>query len=558
MVPTLIVFAYLAAVLYIGIFAFRHRTGREDTEQFFLAGRGIGPYVFLTSLFGTHMTAFAVLGSAGHAFGNGIVTFGLMATAAGLVTPVCLLLAGTRIWALGRRHGFITPVQMFRDRWECSHIGTVIFVVQAALLVPYIVIGVMGGGTALRAISSGAIPYWIGCAVVAVVVMGYVFFGGMKGTALVNAVQTTMFLLVGTTAFLVIGYGMGGFSDVIGGMLETPSQAPLLTRERVSPLYYFSYMFIPLSAIAFPHIGIFCLTAKRMTHFRHTAIAYPLCLMVIWLPSTILGVVANRAMDVPAIEQKLEARAALAAPAPERAAAERQALRRQADGEDVVIQLLHHYAPIWLAGLLGAGIMAAVMSSDSQILALSTMFTEDVFAHYDGRTRYGEEAQVRMGRAFVVLVTLVAYAIALRAPTDIFSLATQYGFSGYAALSPLVFAALFWRRSTKWGALAVTLWSAGAVAAIAWFQATVPAPPAGSSTVVWSAGGLDLLARTPGGTAVLGFAPVMPMVLVSVALMAAVSLATAPPSAATIARYHASSRASSGPGPAPADAAAGV
>ncbi len=39
---------------------------------------------------------------------------------------------------------------MFRDRWECGHIGTVIFVVQAALLVPYIIIGVMGGGTALR------------------------------------------------------------------------------------------------------------------------------------------------------------------------------------------------------------------------------------------------------------------------------------------------------------------------------------------------------------------------------------------------------------------------
>jgi hypothetical protein len=45
---------------------------------------------------------------------------------------------------------------------------------------------------------------------------------------------------------------------------------------------------------------------------------------------------------------------------------------------------------------------------------------------------------------------------------------------------------------------------------------------------------------------VLGFAPVMPMVLVSIVLMAAVSLATAPSSAATIARYHAPSRAAAG------------
>jgi SSS family solute:Na+ symporter len=535
--PIVIVFAYLALVLYIGIFAFRRRGTEEGAEQFFLAGRAVGPYVFLTSLFGTHMTAFAVLGSSGHAFANGIVTFALMATAAGLITPLFLLVAGTRIWALGRRHGFITPVQMFRDRWECSHIGTVIFVVQAALLVPYIVIGVMGGGTALDAISRGAVPYWIGCAVVAMVVMGYVVFGGMRGTALVNAVQTTMFLLVGTTAFLAIGYGMGGFSKTIGDILATPSQAALLTRERVPPLYYFSYMFIPFSAIAFPHIGIFCLTAKRLSHFKHTAIAYPLCLMAIWLPSTVLGVVANRATEVPAIERKLEARRLLASPTASLTPDDRQALRRQADGEDVVIQLLHYYAPVWLAGLLGAGIMAAVMSSDSQILALSTMFTEDVFAHYGGKRRYGEMAQVKLGRAFVVLVTLVAYVVALRAPANIFSLATQYGFSGYAALSPMVFAALFWKRSTKWGALAVTLWSAGAVIATAIFQATVAPPPPGQSLSVLAFGGWDLISRTGTGTAVLGFAPVMPMVFVSVALMWLVSIVTRPPSAATIARY---------------------
>ena len=50
----------------------------------------------------------------------------------------------------------------------------------------------------------------------------------------------------------------------------------------------------------------------------------------------------------------------------------------------MLVLLLNRYAPAWLAGLLGAGIMAAVMATDSQILALSTMFTEDVFAHYGG------------------------------------------------------------------------------------------------------------------------------------------------------------------------------
>ena len=47
-------------------------------------------------------------------------------------------------------------------------------------------------------------------------------------------------------------------------LLASPATAPLLTRERVSPLYFFSYTFIPLSSIAFPHICIFCLTARSV------------------------------------------------------------------------------------------------------------------------------------------------------------------------------------------------------------------------------------------------------------------------------------------------------
>jgi Na+/proline symporter len=164
------------------------------------------------------------------------------------------------------------------------------------------------------------------------------------------------------------------------------------------------------------------------------------------------------------------------------------------------------------------------------------MFTEDVFAHYEGRARFGEAAQVHMGRAFVVILTLLAYAVALRAPASIFSLAVQYAFTGFAALSPLLVAALFWRGSTKWGALASTLWVVVGVAAVGVFQAVVPAPP-GPPTVVWSLGGREVLSRTAGGTSVLGFMPVVPMVLVSALLMAVVSALTPKPSRTTLARY---------------------
>ena len=538
MIPAAVIFGYLAVVLVVGI-SKRAKTGGANAEGYFLANRSLGPAVFLLSLVGTNMTAFSILGASGHSFSNGIVTFGLMASSSALVIPFGLFIVGTRLWSLGRRNGYFTPVQLFRDRWDCSHIGTVIFVLQAVLLIPYIIIAVMGGGTTLETVSDGLVPFWFGGAVVSIVIMGYVFFGGMRGTAWVNAMQTTLFLLFGAIAVTVISSGMGGFSSVMESLEAGASTSTLLTRETISPLYFFSYTFIPLSSLAFPHIVIFCFTAERLGHFRKTVILYPICMLAIWLPSVFLGVVANQATEVPAIETKIEARATLAAGGATLEPSEQATLRATASGDNVILELVEGYAPLWLAALLGAAVMAAVMASDSQILALSTMFTEDVFAFYGGKKRFGDRVQVQTGRLFIVLITVVAYVIAMNTPQSIFGVATQYAFAGYASLFPLVAAALFWKGSTKWGALASTLWTAVAVLAVAVVQQTISAPPPGQMVAVLSIGGVDVVTRAVQGTLVLGMLPVVPMTLISAALMLVVSKMTASalPRAATMNRF---------------------
>jgi Na+/proline symporter len=144
---------------------------------------------------------------------------------------------------------------------------------------------------------------------------------------------------------------------------------------------------------------------------------------------------------------------------------------------------------------------------------------------------------VQTGRIFVILLTVFAYAVALRAPETIFELAIQYAFSGYAALSPLLVAALFWRGSTKWGALATTVWTICAVISVAAYQAIVPAPAPGQTTISWAIGGTEALTRTPGGTAVFGFMPVVPMVMISALLMFLFSRLTSKPARETLEKY---------------------
>ena len=80
MIPAVVVFVYLGAVLAIGLVARTRVSGTSGRGGLFLAGRSLGPAVFLLSLFGANMTAFSILGASGHAFANGIVTYGLMAS----------------------------------------------------------------------------------------------------------------------------------------------------------------------------------------------------------------------------------------------------------------------------------------------------------------------------------------------------------------------------------------------------------------------------------------------------------------------------------------------
>jgi solute:Na+ symporter, SSS family len=571
MIPALIVFAYLAIVLYIGIFAFRR--GKASTEDFFLASRRLGPAVFLLSLFGTNMTAVAILGSSGFAYQRGIGVFGLMASSSAIVIPLTIFFIGTRLWGLGKKFGHMTQVQYLRDRWECGGIGTYIFAITAAMLLPYIIIGVMGGGQTLEAISTVNGTPWVsyefGGALVALVVMSYVFFGGMRGTAWVNAFQTVLFLCFGTIAFILIARSLGGFDTIMGKIASSPRTATLLSRERIPLEEFFSYMFIPLSSIMFPHISIMCLTAERVTHFKKTVIFYPLCIAAIWLPSVFLGVVASS--QYPGLGPG------------------------QAD--DVIIRLLTDNVGILVAGILGAGIMACVMASDSQILALSTMFSEDVFAYYGGKKRFGDRMQVWTGRAFVVVIAVTAYiiALALKDKQGIFELAIRFAFSGFAALSPIMLGALFWKRSTKWGALAAALWVTACVFGTWWLTAysdpiapkpprpaaqataggpggptttgptgtprTEPAPagrapgivPPTGATAGRGAGAArpagppppvrifpnlgDMFLRGPVNVTIYGFLPVFPMVIGSAIWMILVSLLTRPPSKETIEKY---------------------
>jgi SSS family solute:Na+ symporter len=320
-------------------------------------------------------------------------------------------------------------VQYFRDRFQSDGLGLLLFFLLTALLVPYLLIGVMGGGLTFAEITDGQIPRWLGSLLICVVVSIYVTAGGVRSTAWANTLQTLVFMALGAVTFVVIVRALGGLESALRAVDPTL----LMHGERIPGLMLLSYTLIPLSVGMFPHIFMHWLTARDERAFRLPVIAYPLCIAVVWLPSVLLGVMGTAVVP------------GLVGPA----------------ANSVLLQMISRSAPEVLTGLLGAGVFAAVMSSlDSQILSLSTLFTRDIV----GRTSWGqgldERRQVRLGRAFVLLILASVYALSLVANRSIFALGI-WSFTGFAALFPLVVAALYWRRSTAHGAWAAVLTVAG-------------------------------------------------------------------------------------------------
>lgn len=496
-----VICVYLCVLLGLGLLS--HRAFRGTAQDYFLASRSIGPALLFLSVFGTSMTAFSLVGSAGESYRKGIGVYGLMASWSGLIHTAVFYFVGIRLWALGKRLGHTTQVQLFRDRFESRALGLLLFPVLVGLVVPYVLIGLLGAGSVVQALTGGAfaeafatsdggVPPWLTGLCVSAVVLAYVFAGGLRAAAWANALQAGIFILTGVSAFVVISSELGGMEAATLAVQEAHPEK-LVRADEFGRLHFFSYCFIPLSIGMFPHVFQHWLTARSAASFKPLLVLHPLCMLLVWLPCVLIGVWATSAV--------MPDGSAVVAPG-------------SPVNSELAIMVQRLTTPI-LGGILGAGILAAIMSSlDSQFLAIGSMFTNDIATDVLGIRRLGDAQMVRLGRAVVAAVAVVAYLCSLSEPGSVFTLGV-WCFSGYAALFPLVIAAIYWPRASKQGAIA-------------------------SVAVTVVLGALFFRASNFGGNPsylFLGMLPAATMVAASTATLIVVSLLTEPPSRRTLERF---------------------
>lgn len=456
-----IIVGYLALLIVLGVAA--NRMFRGTGRDYMLASHTIGPFLLLMSLFGTTMTGFSLVGSSGEAYVRGVGVYGLLASSSGIVHSLCFFLIGIKLWSFGKRHHYTTQIQFFRERLESDGIGLLLFPVLVVLVILYLLIGVIAAGYSIAGVTKGAfaehgwfataghgVPPWLAALVVSLVVLMYVFFGGMRGTAWANTFQTLVFMVLGVVTFVVIASELGGQGGLIANLKYVSSRIPAdklawaATGEAQGAAYlnFCSYLFIPLSIGMFPHVFQHWLTAKSAGSFKLAIVVHPIFIMIVWAPCVLVGMwAATGLIEIPA----------------------------NVGPNQVLGYLVGQLAGTVLSGFLTAGILAAIMSSlDSQFLCVGSMFTGDVVLHYFGRERFSDRQVVLIARGFVVAVVTVTYLLFLFVPAPRVFPLSVWVFSAFTALVPLALAAIYWRGLTRMGAYAGVLTAMGSWAYFFW------------------------------------------------------------------------------------------
>jgi len=421
----IIVGLYLVVMLAVGIVGYR--LGQATPDDYFLAGRSVGPVVLFFTIIATNFSAFFFLGFAGAGYRIGYPYYGIMSFGTALVA-VAFYFIGHRVWQLGRERGYITPPELIADRMGSTPLKLVYLAVMVLFTIPYLAIQPIGAGYLLSEMTGGAIPYFWGAIGLTLCMVFYVFAGGMRSVALTDLVQGVLMFILVIVAVLYIGHELGGIGAANQRVMET--NPDLFTRQGgdgyFTPRRWFSFMILFFVSVPmFPQVFMRFFIPKSRRSLDVAAVLYPVVTAILFIAPVMIGVFGR--ITFPNLEGTTS--------------------------DQIMPMMLAQHAPAWLGGLVMVGALAAFMSTmDSQLLALSSMITRDVYVSFFKRDATVAH-QVVVGRFLVIILSVIGLAIAYQPPDTIFAIATE-AFTGLAILFPTTLAALYAPRIPPWSCIA--------------------------------------------------------------------------------------------------------
>lgn len=248
----------------IGLLSFR--VDVKKPSDYFLAGRGLGPVVLSLAMMATVFSAWFILGHQGMTYQNGFPYVAHFAhiPLMGLL-GVCFF---GRQWAIGRKFGLVTPSEMFGTYYGGELVRVLTVVIACLYAIPYVALQLRGAGYVFNVLSGHQIDPITGGAVLGIVVILYVFMGGLKAAALTDTMQGVL-LLIGVTFLAITAVGViVGLAPDKGFWWQwhegfSRLDASYITLPEVGKIWSWPYIF----TIAFATFGIYTSPSFTMWSF---------------------------------------------------------------------------------------------------------------------------------------------------------------------------------------------------------------------------------------------------------------------------------------------------
>ncbi len=421
-----ILVGYLLAVVAVGVLS-RRRRGR-GAEEFFLAGRTLGPLVLIATMAATNFSGFTVVGFSGAGYRLGFAFYPVMAFGTGLMA-LSFVLIGIPVYRIGRRHGLITPPELLTARFGRGPATTLFAVAMTVFTLPYLAIQPMAAGYALQSLLG--IPYALGAGLVTALVLAYVLLGGMRSVVWTDVLQGLMMFVLLLVGFLVVARASGGAGTAYSTLARsTPElfQRPGAGGGLLIGVWA-SYMLLWfLADPMFPQLFQRFYAARSERSIVFTMVLYPVVTTVLFFFPVAIGVLGR--LHFPGLVGK--------------------------ESDSILPLLMERFGGNWLAALASAGLIAGIMSTmDSQLLTLGSIVERDLVGRgTQDRAAPGAPAgrprTLGVTRIALAALAVVGFLLALRPPATILAIATET-FAGLAVLFPAVVATLYSRRATASG-----------------------------------------------------------------------------------------------------------
>ncbi|MEA5059105.1 MAG: sodium/proline symporter PutP [Candidatus Pelethousia sp.] len=444
--------SYMAVVIGIGLY-FSKRSN-QSSEDYFLGGRSLGPWVAAMSAEASDMSGWLLMGLPGVAYWCGLSDAIWTAIGLAVGTYINWLLVARRL----RHYSFvagdaITVPDFFSNRYHEKK--KVIMTIAAVFILIFFTVYASSCFVTCGKLFSTLFgtSYRTMMIAGAVFVLIYTFLGGFLAESASDFLQAVVMVFALSIILITGSVAAGGFGAVVENAKSIPGfftffgiASPTVDAAGVQQLAGGAPAFGEAGAYSF--LTIISTLSWGLGYFGMPQVL--LRFMAIRRPEELVG--ARRIATVwvvisltAAVLIGLVGRAMFPV---------HETLNTAGGAENVFIVLSEHLLPPLLAGVVMAGILAAtISSSDSYLLIAASAFSLNIYKSILRKTATDKQV-MNMSRIILLLIALIGMVIALDENSVIFTI-VSFAWAGFGAVfGPIMLFSLFWKRTTRSGAIA--------------------------------------------------------------------------------------------------------